>query len=1141
MMLSRISSRSTAASLRLAAASASRRVPASSSLIGSLSAVTTASTDLWNTTNSEPSSYRRWMSSKSSPKSDHDNHNHSFLNNDHDTIIPGASGHNYYGSLGDPIRKPNTSTQNVAWQAQHNSEVQRVTQKAMIYELCSQQTQTIEKVVPWFLSNMPQSYFRQVPESFRLDHIKAIAAVQDANMDMYLNLKSHTHDGREILTFIRPGTKPGTLLSMVEELPPHTYNRENLTRLHVFSALDDSLSLNMFVFGNKKPKVDGTPGSSLTPDYPRGPSIRDELLEYGKKVQAGKVADIASHPLFEPKPLKEFLDRCGDNYLHAVSNFPERFFRQRLMFDRVSGTEGSDVHIESTHHIEEEAPGTYWIDVAVANSLPQTALENTLKLLYLHKFDVQRARLDVIPDDNDSNVTMIRMLVTILPEALMTKDRAKIFELLTQELKRSKWLDPTTMDLVFHKYPGLGVQRGEIITAMTSLMHPVLAKENALVYSKGNILEMVTQHRYIDHASKIADLFLERFNPTKPLSDVDMKTRIEELTRIIDSDVEDTIASGLLKKMMDIVTHTKKTNIYMENRFALSLRLDPKIMGEPVHGEMPYGIFFVHGRRFNGYHVRFRDISRGGMRLVTPATSEQYALESARQYDECYGLAFAQQLKNKDIPEGGSKAVVLINTNEIPAKSKGFVMRKSVKAFTDSILDVIVDTEETNKNIVDLLGKKEVLYLGPDEQVIPEDINWIIKRAALRGYGTPQAFMSSKPRAGINHKEFGVTSEGVNVYLDVALRRALNIDPTKDTFTIKMTGGPDGDVGGNEIKILIREYGENVKIVGIADHSGCAEDPNGLNHDELLRLFHEGLCISNFSEDKLSEDGVLHTVETEEGVKARNSMHNRLEADAFVPCGGRPNTIDITNYKQFIKEDGKPSAPLIVEGANLFVTAEARQALHDEAGVVIVKDSSANKGGVITSSYEICAAMLVGEDEFFAHKEPIVKEVLAKLRELARMEAELLFRESENYGVALPQVSQIVSNAINAATDALSGALDTLSEQDREQLLPLFRAHLPKTLADLSFDQVHKRVPDQYIKNAISSCLASKMVYKEGTKFIDAQPKHKLAQVALKYIEKEKEVAALMELMKTSNIPEEDKEKILKLLDAGGARTALGL
>ena len=58
----------------------------------------------------------------------------------------------------------------------------------------------------------------------------------------------------------------------------------------------------------------------------------------------------------------------------------------------------------------------------------------------------------------------------------------------------------------------------------------------------------------------------------------------------------------------------------------------------------------------------------------------------------------------------------------------------------------------------------------------------------MRGHSAPTTFISSKPRAGINHKEYGVTSEGVNVYLDVALRESLGIDPTKDSFTIKMTG-----------------------------------------------------------------------------------------------------------------------------------------------------------------------------------------------------------------------------------------------------------------------------------------------------------------------------------------------------------------
>jgi glutamate dehydrogenase len=304
-------------------------------------------------------------------------------------------------------------------------------------------------------------------------------------------------------------------------------------------------------------------------------------------------------------------------------------------------------------------------------------------------------------------------------------------------------------------------------------------------------------------------------------------------------------------------------------------------------------------------------------------------------------------------------------------------------------------------------------------------------------------------------------------------------------------------------------------------------------------LVQMGLPIDRFDKSKLSSQGVLHTVDTPEGVKARNSMHNRLIADAFIPCGGRPNTIDITNYKQFLQADGTPSSKLIVEGANLFITADARKALFEEGGVVIVKDSSANKGGVITSSYEICAAMLLTEEEFFDNKEQIVGEVIEKLRGLAKLEATLLFREFENFGGSLPEVSQVISNCINQATDALTVALDTLTEDDREALLPLFRAHLPKTMADMAFDRVHEKVPDQYIKNAIASCLASKLVYKEGTKFISSQPPSHLAENALKYLEKEKEVAALLEQVAQSNISESEKQRITALLEMGGARTAL--
>jgi len=166
---------------------------------------------------------------------------------------------------------------------------------------------------------------------------------------------------------------------------------------------------------------------------------------------------------------------------------------------------------------------------------------------------------------------------------------------------------------------------------------------------------------------------------------------------------------------------------------------------------------------------------------------------------------------------------------------------------------------------------------------------------------------------------------------------------------------------------MFRDYGDNVRIVGIADHSGCVEDPDGLNSMEMIRLVTEGLSICHFNEHLLGESGKAFGVQNDEGMRMRNTLHNRIPADAFVPAGGRPSTINMSNWKNFLREDGTPSSPLIVEGANLFITEGARRKLF-ENGVTIIKDSSANKCGVITSSYEICAAMLLDEDEFVENK-----------------------------------------------------------------------------------------------------------------------------------------------------------------------------
>ena len=166
----------------------------------------------------------------------------------------------------------------------------------------------------------------------------------------------------------------------------------------------------------------------------------------------------------------------------------------------------------------------------------------------------------------------------------------------------------------------------------------------------------------------------------------------------------------------------------------------------------------------------------------------------------------------------------------------------------------------------------------------------------------------------------------------------------------------------------MNNHGKRCLIVGIADGTGCVEDPGGISWDELLRLVQEGHTLDHFNPETLSSsESISIASRSLDEQYVRDSMHNRVVADAFVPCGGRPNTMHKNNWQEYLIPNSTiPSAPIIVEGANLFLTMDARTPLtlnHTK----IIKDSSANKCGVITSSYEIISAMLFDQDVFVEH------------------------------------------------------------------------------------------------------------------------------------------------------------------------------
>lgn len=192
----------------------------------------------------------------------------------------------------------------------------------------------------------------------------------------------------------------------------------------------------------------------------------------------------------------------------------------------------------------------------------------------------------------------------------------------------------------------------------------------------------------------------------------------------------------------------------------------------------------------------------------------------------------------------------------------------------------------------------------------------------------------------------------------------------------------------------------------------------------------------------------------------------------FVPCGGRPESIDFSSAPRLIT-DGKPSIPYIVEGANLFITQEAKLRL-EKAGTIVFKDASTNKGGVTSSSLEVLASLSFDEAGFIEHMcvkpdgsvpefyQAYVRQVQATICENARLEFETLWREGEATGESRSILSDRLSLAITRMDEELQAtelwdnlALRRSVLSDALPQLLLQQIGLDSILERVSFPWVH--------------------------------------------------------------------------------------
>lgn len=817
------------------------------------------------------------------------------------------------------------------------------------------------------------------------------------------------------------------------------------------------------------------------------------------------------------------------------------------MFNRAKTRDNCQYEVRYDLEWDETDSPSMQIVLAWKNIPKNNFLYRLARVVNRHNLVMKRFNATYIhPYETDNTLVMVLGLHGINDQAVW--DTTEIVEFLREFVTVKYFAGFDNIDTHLVSTNAVTGSMGNLLRAMNAFIHQALVHVDPNLYTLDAIQDDLCRHPEL--TAKLCDAFDAKFNPDTLNYDTYLAIRDSLLADLAKLDTgnedNDTRRKNVLKQGLSFIHHTLKTNFYRLNFTSLGFRLDPKFLDEipfdrqKKFPELPFGIFFIKGMHFFGYHIRFRNTARGGLRTIIMEHSEHIASERNNVFTECYNLAYTQQMKNKDIPEGGAKGIIFVTPflqlesearileselgdSGMPSEDiakKMVIFRKeqkmeflyqSQRSYVGSLISLVnceANGQMRTKRIVDYWKKPEYLYLGPDENMFDPMIVWIANFSKKYGYKPGGSFISSKPRYGINHKEYGVTSLGVNVYLE-AILKYMGIDPYQQEFTVKMTGGPDGDVAGNEICNLYKHYPHTAKLIALADGTGTVYEPKGLDLKTLSEMFKRGEGIRFYPPEKLTEGAFLldkFTKRTEtplvqqtllwtrtsgelKQIWLSSSEMNQLlrinvhktKADVFIPGGGRPRTLNESNYKSFLDETGKPTARAIVEGANLYLTQKARRAL-EELGVLIIKDSSANKTGVICSSFEVLCGLALGDDVFYQNREVLIQEILERLKRCAELEADLLLSTHKKTGKYLTDISDLISARINQYTDQLLAYLESISidDFDDDAFMRCYQSYCLPTLRQKFKHEILRNVPESHKEAIISAHVAAQTVYEKG-------------------------------------------------------------
>ncbi len=259
--------------------------------------------------------------------------------------------------------------------------------------------------------------------------------------------------------------------------------------------------------------------------------------------------------------------------------------------------------------------------------------------------------------------------------------------------------------------------------------------------------------------------------------------------------------------------------------------------------------------------------------------------------EECFRLARAMTFKNAaaGLRHGGGKAVIFGDPRVPPERKE-----QLIRAFAGAIADV-----------------KDYIA-GPDMGTDETCMAWVYDEIG-RCVGLPAAL------GGIPLDKIGATGFGLSAAVDVA-RDFCDLDLKGARVAVQGFGS----VGKHAARFLAQK---GAVLVAAADSKGTLVDPAGLDIEALIALKDSGKNLGDHGTgEKLERDAVVG-----------------VDCDIWIPAA-RPDVIRKDNVEQL-------KAKLVVEGANIPVTAEAEAALH-QRGVLVIPDFIANAGGVICGAVE---------------------------------------------------------------------------------------------------------------------------------------------------------------------------------------------